>query len=298
VLSTPEIPADVFVSEIDGSNATPLTTLNPWLDEVQLHAPIDRTFTAPDGLEIHGWLVRGDGDGAQPLLVDIHGGPHNAWSPVFDSAHLYHEVLLAEGWSILKLNPRGSDGYGEKFMTAVVGAWGEVDTEDFLSPIDDLVAEGLVDPRRIAVCGYSYGGHMTNWLTGHTDRFRAAVSGGCLSNITSFYGNSDLGYWLGVFEMGGDAHAMRDRYAELSPITYVENVTTPTLILHGERDDRCPIGQAEEWFIALKRLGQTTEFVRYPGASHLFIVNGRPTHRIDYNQRIIDWVTAHTTEGN
>ena len=294
VFSTPDVPADIYIADPDGSNQRRLTTLNDWLDDVELHAKTDRVFTAPDGVEVHGWLMRGKGEGKQPLLVDIHGGPHNAWSPVFDSAHLYHEVLASQGWSILTLNPRGSDGYGEKFFTAVVGAWGEVDTDDFLSPIDDVVAEGLVDPRRIAVCGYSYGGHMTNWLTSHTDRFAAAVSGGCLANITSFYGTSDLGYWLGQFEMGGEAYDLRDRYAELSPITYVENVTTPTLILHGENDDRCPIGQAEEWFTSLKRLGVKTQLVRYPGASHLFIVAGRPTHRIDYNQRIIDWVTTHT----
>ena len=134
---------------------------------------------------------------------------------------------------------------------------------------------------------------MTNWLTAHTDRFTAAVSGGCVSERASIYGTSDLGCWIGSYEFGAELHEARERFAELSPISYVENVTTPTLILHGENDDRCPIGQAEEWFASLQRLGRAVEFVRYPGASHLFILNGRPSHRIDYNRRIVDWMTKH-----
>jgi dipeptidyl aminopeptidase/acylaminoacyl peptidase len=110
----------------------------------------------------------------------------------------------------------------------------------------------------------------------------------------SFYGSSDVGYWLGAYEMGAEPHAARERYAELSPITYVGGVTAPTLILHGENDLRCPIGQAEEWFVSLRRLGRKVEMVRYPGASHLFILNGRPSHRVDYNRRLTDWVSRHT----
>src|SRR5919108_488860 len=293
VVSSPTIPSDVFVASTDGSREQRLTALNADLiDELELHPCEERTFTATDGLEIHGWVIKGEGPGPQPLLVDIHGGPHNAWSPAFDTAHLYHETLAAQGWTILRLNPRGSDGYGEDFYTAVLGKWGEIDEQDFISAVDTLVDEGLVDPNRVAVCGYSYGGHMTNWLTAKTDRFAAAVSGGCLSNYMSFYGNSDLGYWIGEYEFGAEAYEARDRFAELSPISYVEHVKTPTLILHGENDDRCPVGQAEEWFISLRRLGTKVEFVRYPGASHLFILSGRPTHRIDYNRRIAEWVTG------
>src|SRR5439155_24593288 len=151
-------------------------------------------------------------DGLGPLLVDIHGGPHNAWNGAFDTIHIYHQILASQGCSILKLNPRGSDGYGEEFYTAVVGKWGEVDEDDFHSAIDTLVAEGTCDRDRIAVCGYSYGGHMTNWLTARSDRFAAAMSGGCLSNVTSFYGTSDLGWYLGLHEMGGELWDKRARF--------------------------------------------------------------------------------------
>ena len=296
IKSTPDSPGEVFIADIDGSNERRLTDLNrELLDEVQLHAWEERTFTATDGLEVHGWVMKGDGPTPQPLLVDIHGGPHNAWNSSFDAVHIYHEVLAAQGWSILRLNPRGSDGYGEDFFTAVVGKWGEIDQQDFMSAVDALVDEGLVDNDRLAVCGYSYGGHMTNWLTARTERFKAAMSGGCVANYVSFYGNSDMGFWMGTFEFGGEPWEVRDAFARLSPISYVEDVKTPTLLLHGERDDRCPIGQAEEWFVSLKRLGVSTELVRYPGGSHLFILNGRPSHRIDYNRRIEEWLTKYTT---
>jgi dipeptidyl aminopeptidase/acylaminoacyl peptidase len=295
VVSSHDIAADVFVADVDGTGERRVSDLNHELiDEVDLYPSVERTFEAPDGLEIHGWLISGDGPEPQPLLVDIHGGPHNAWNGVFDAVHVYHQVLAAQGWSILKLNPRGSDGYGEAFFTAVVGAWGKIDEDDFLSAVDDLVGDGLVDPNRLAVGGYSYGGHMTNWLTARTDRFKAAISGGCVTNITSFYGNSDMGWWMGAYEMGGEQYEARDLFTELSPLSYVEHVTAATLILHGENDDRCPVGQAEEWFMSLKRNGVTTEFVRYPGGSHLFILNGRPTHRIDYNERIVDWLRRYT----
>ncbi|MGH2759880.1 MAG: alpha/beta hydrolase family protein, partial [Actinomycetota bacterium] len=295
VVSAPDIPADVFVAKADGSGERRLTDLNrELLDEVKLHTAEPRTFTAPDGRDVHGWLVRGDGKGPRPLLLDVHGGPHNAWNPAFlPSAHIYQEILAAQGWSTLLLNPRGSDGYGEDFFTAVRGSWGLADEHDFLSAVDALVDEGLADPQRMAVCGYSYGGYMANWLTARTDRFSAAVAGGCVSNEVSMYGSSDLGYWIGAHEMGAELHEARERYAEVSPISYVENVSAPTLLLHGERDDRCPVGQAEEWFVALRRRGIEVELVRYPGASHLFILNGRPSHRLDYSRRIAEWVTRH-----
>jgi dipeptidyl aminopeptidase/acylaminoacyl peptidase len=295
VKSAPDIPGDVFIADAGGGGERRLTDLNrELLDGVQLHEWQERTFTAADGLQLHGWVLVGDGPAPQPLLVDIHGGPHNAWNSTFDAVHIYHEVLASQGWSILRLNPRGSDGYGETFFTGVVGAWGEIDQQDFEAAVDALVVEGVADPERLAVCGYSYGGHMTNWLTARTDRFKAAMSGGCLSNYTSFYGNSDIGFWMGLFEFGAEPWDARDRFVRLSPISYVENVKTPTLLLHGENDDRCPIGQAEEWFVSLRRRGVETELVRYPGASHLFILNGRPSHRIDYNRRIEEWMTSHT----
>ena len=295
IISTPTSPGEVCISAIDGSDERQLTNFaTDALTDIELFAPVERTFTAPDGTEIHGWIVRDpDLEGATPLLLDAHGGPHNAWGPTFDGIHLYHQTLAADGWTVLYVNPRGSDGYGEAFYTAVAGAWGTSDIDDFLAPLDALVADGTADATRLAVTGYSYGGYTTCWLSARTDRFAAAVTGGCVSNLASMFGSSDAGYWLGLHETGGLPFADAELYRTHSPITYVDQVTAPTLILHGESDDRCPIGQGEEWFAALRARDVPVEMVRYPGASHLFIVSGKPSHRIDYSRRVDNWVKTH-----
>ncbi|MEV8636919.1 S9 family peptidase [Streptosporangium sp. NPDC051023] len=254
------------------------------LDDVELFIPRSRTFTAPDGTPIEGFVLRDETlTGPGPLLLDVHGGPHNAWAPVFDGVHLYHQLLAAKGWTVLTLNPRGSDGYGEAFYTAALGAWGIADTDDFLSPIDELVAEGVADPDRLGLTGYSYGGYISCWLPTRTDRFKAVIPGGCVSDLTSMSGTSDAGHFLKTHECGEDLAAQ-------SPMNGVAKVTAPTLLLHGENDDRCPVGQAEQWFAALRERGVPVRLVRYPGGSHLFILNGRPSHRLDYNERIIAWL--------
>lgn len=195
VSSSPTTPGEVHLVDADGAAEVALTALCSSLADVDLYSPQERTFTLGDGTDVHGWLLRDPTlDGSGPVLLDIHGGPHNAWSPAFDGAHLYHQTLAAEGWTVLTLNPRGSDGYGETFLTALTGAWGRADTHDFLDPVAALVDEGVADPTRLAVTGYSYGGYMTCWLTTQTDCFASAVTGGCLSNLVSFFGTSDAGW--------------------------------------------------------------------------------------------------------
>ncbi|WP_228011317.1 S9 family peptidase [Nonomuraea phyllanthi] len=283
VAATPHSAGDVYLME--PGKPDPLRLTDYALGDVELFVPGRRTFTAPDGTQVEGFVLRDDtgAAGAGPLLLDIHGGPHNAWAPVLDGFHLYHQVLAARGWTVLALNPRASDGYGEDFYTAALGKWGLADTQDFMAAVDALVADGTADPDRLAVTGYSYGGYMTCWLTTRTDRFRAAIPGGCVSDLTSVSGTSDLGYFLKTYENQGDLAAQ-------SPMEGVGEVATPTLLLHGENDDRCPVGQAEQWFAALRERRVPVRLVRYPGASHLFILNGRPSHRHDYNERIIAWL--------
>ncbi len=294
VLSAPEIPADIFTATLDGEDETRLTFLNDeCLKDIAMAPQKRRTFTAPDGTQLEGWVVAADDSRVlRPLLLDIHGGPHNAHGPSFPSTYLYRQVLAGLGWAVLLVNSRGSDGYGEEFFGALTGGWGENDFDDLMSAVDDLVDEGVADPGRLALTGYSYGGFMTNWITTETDRFAAAVTGGCICNLISDTGTTDLGGFTSL-EMGGEAFEIQERYAQLSPITRVSEVTTPTLILHGENDDRCPIGQGEEWFFALRRQKKIVEMVRYPGASHLFIVEGRPSHRIDYARRLVEWIVEH-----
>ena len=136
---------------------------------------------------------------------------------------------------------------------------------------------------------------MSAWIIGHTDRFKAAAIDAPVSNLESFYGTSDIGMWFGLWQMKGALINQRETYRRLSPINYVEHVTTPTLILHGENDDRCPIGQGEELFVGLVAAGRApVEFVRYPEGYHGFIVSGRPSHRIDFHRRVSAWIERYT----
>jgi dipeptidyl aminopeptidase/acylaminoacyl peptidase len=258
-------------------------------------APVtERTFTLADGGSVHGFLLRPvNADGPTPLLLDVHGGPHNAWSPVPDTGHGYHQLLVERGWSVLLLNPRASDGYGEAFYLSNVGAWGHGDQADFTEPVQQLVDEGLADPGRLAVTGYSYGGFATCWLTGHSDLFAAAVAGGVVADTVGML-TSDEGFpGLSSWELGGTPWADRAKIAAQSPIESVGAVNAPTLILHGAADDRCPVGQAELWFAALRARRVPTRLVLYPGASHLFILTGRPSQRRDYSERLVDWITEY-----
>lgn len=291
VLSTNESFGEVAVLDRATGKVDVRTKHGDAVSEVELFTRESREFTISDGTVVQGWLIRdAERTGAQPLLIDIHGGPHNAWNGAADSIHLYHQTLAARGWAVLLINPRASDGYGEAFYTAAVGAWGQADAPDFLEPIDQLVAEGLADPDRLAVTGYSYGGYMTCYLTSRDDRFAAAVAGGVVSDLTSLVSTSDGGHFMAVNEFSGLSSG---HYADSSPHAQVENVRTPTLILHGGEDVRCPVGQAEQWFTALRERDVPSRLVLYPGGAHLFVLDGPPSHRADYNRRVVDWVEQY-----
>ncbi|MEV4754356.1 serine hydrolase [Micromonospora sp. NPDC049559] len=299
VLATPTSFGEVVAIDLTTGERNVRTGHGAALAGVELFAREEREFTVSDGTVVPGWLIRDPAaTGPGPLLLDIHGGPHNAWNGAADEIHLYHQELAARGWSVLLLNPRGSDGYGERFYTAVSGGWGVADADDLLEPIDALVAEGVADPRRLAVAGYSYGGYLTCYLTGRDDRFAAAVAGGVVSDLTSMAGTSDDGHLLSEYELGGTPWAAPERYRASSPLELVGNVRTPTLILHGADDVRCPVGQAQQWHTALRERGVPTRLVLYPDASHLFILDGPPSQRIDFNRRIVDWLVEHVTAGH
>jgi len=294
VVGDPTTYGEVAILPLDGGEPVRLTGHTAAsLPGVTLLRPEPRTFTVHDGTQVHGWVLRDpDAPTPGPLLLDVHGGPHNAWSPAADAAHPWHQVLAARGWTVLLLNPRGSDGYGNEFWAATGGAWGLSDERDFLDPVDELIADGLVDPARLAVTGYSYGGYMTCWLTGRTDRFAVAVGGGVVAELVGQWGVSDVGPAMGGLEWP-DPFTDPEALAACSPWSRVGSVTTPTLLLHGQDDQRCPAAQAEQWFAALRSRGVPTELVLYPGSSHLFILNGRPSHRADYTRRLIEWTEHH-----
>jgi dipeptidyl aminopeptidase/acylaminoacyl peptidase/CubicO group peptidase (beta-lactamase class C family) len=291
-LATPTSYGEIVALDLATGAETVLTDHGP--SDVELFVREERTFTISDGTAVQGWLVRDPAlEGPLPLLLDVHGGPHNAWNAAADEMHFYHQELAAKGWAVLLVNSRGSDGYGAGFYDGVQGAWGVADHLDFLEPIDVLVAEGLADPERLAVTGYSYGGFMTCWLTAHSDRFKAAVAGGVVSDLVSEYGASDDGALMARYELGGTPWETPEQYAAMSPITRVGQVATPTLVLHGEADLTCPVGQAQQWHTSLRDRGVPTELVLYPGAAHAFILLGPPAQRLDYGHRVVDWVERY-----
>ncbi|HUQ41901.1 MAG TPA: S9 family peptidase [Candidatus Limnocylindrales bacterium] len=292
----PRDPSEVYTSDVDGKSERRLTELNAAL-VAELDAPIPsrRVFDTPNG-KIEGWVIVPRGTkGPAPLILDIHGGPAGFAGDAFALAYFFKYVLASRGWAVLSLNPTGSGSYGREHAHGIRGKWGEHDLPEQLAAIDALVKDGIADPDRLAIAGYSYGGFMTSWTIGHTDRFKAAIVGAPVVDQESFHGTSDIGMWFAPWELNAEFPRDREALRRFSPITYVDKVTTPTLILHGEADERCPIGQGEQYFAALLACGRVpVEFVRYPGGSHLFIVSGRPSHRSDFNQRVVDWVARHT----
>ena len=295
VVSTPGSYGEIASVDLASGELTVHTRHGAPLADVEHLTATECEFKISDGTVVHGWLLRDpDVSGPQPLLLDVHGGPHNAWSAAANAECLYHQVLAARGWAVLLLNPRGSDGYGSDFFTASFGAWGTSDARDLLEPIDQLVAEGIADPSRLGVAGYSYGGYMSCYLTSRDIRFAAAVTGGVISDLTSMAGTSDAGHLLRVHELGVEPWSDPARLAEMSPLTHIDRVRTPTLVLQGEADTRCPVGQAQQWHTALRERGVPARLVLYPEGSHMFPIDGPPSHRLDYNRRIVAWLEEHT----
>ncbi len=286
----PVTPPELYVGSTDGSTEQKATRFNDeWLSGVTLMPAEELTWTADDGTEIQGWVVKPVGfrEGvSHPLVLKIHGGPHSAYGNTFFPT--FH-VLSAAGFFVLYTNPRGSSGYGHDFQYATRGEWGIVDREDYLAGVEAaLDAYPEIDPARLGVSGGSYGGFMTNWLTATTDRFHAAVTSRSITNWESWWGTSDA-QALTEYEFYGPPWAQRDLYRRLSPISYVENVTVPTLIIHSENDYRTPIGDAEQWFMSLKKLGVPVELVRYPRSSHGLSRTGEPWLLVDRLERLRSW---------
>ena len=285
-------PAEVFVNRRDGSGQRPVTSFNEeWLAEVSLQPAEKLAWTLTDGSQVEGWLIKPVGYEAgrqYPMILKIHGGPYGAYRNTF--FRTFH-VLSNAGFFVLYTNPRGSTGYGHDFMYATTPGWGEIDAEDYLAGVDiALEAYPDIDPDRIGVSGGSYGGFMTNWLTATTNRFAAAVTSRSIADWTSLYGSTDAQSLLD-FAFEGPPWEQPERYDRLSPITYVENVTAPTLVIHSENDYRTPIGDGEKWFMALKKRQIPTELVRYPRSSHGLSRSGEPWLLVDRLERMRSWFT-------
>ncbi len=245
---------------------------------------------------IEAWLLKPPGfDPAKryPLVLDVHGGPNGFYGWGFNATQ---QALATAGFLVVFANPRGSSSYGREFTQQVIGDWGGEDFQDLMAVVDRVLERPYADPQRTGIYGYSYGGYMTAWTIGQTDRFRAAVCGAPCFDLESFYGTSDIGHTFSRLEFGEVPHRAPAWYAAHSPSSFAHRAVTPTLIVHGEADERCPIGQGEQLFVALQEAGCEVEFARYPGGSHLFLRVGPPEHREDFYARVRDWFKHHLGE--
>jgi dipeptidyl aminopeptidase/acylaminoacyl peptidase len=203
-------------------------------------------------------------------------------------------LLASAGYTVVYGNPRGGSSFGRVFGTAIAGAYGSVDADDVLATVEHALAHHARPDAPVHLTGGSYGGFMTNWLVSHTDRFRSAVTQRSICNWLSFYGTSDIGPPFTEAELLGTPWRDHDALWRMSPLSYVEAVVTPTLVLHAEDDHRCPIEQAEQWFTALKRLGRApTRLVRFPGEGHELSRSGRPDRRVQRLEAILGWFDEH-----
>jgi dipeptidyl aminopeptidase/acylaminoacyl peptidase len=263
-------PEELFVSAIDGRGEKKLTSFNDaFVAEIEAAAADRIVYRSKDGTEVEGWVLKPRGydpSRAWPLVLAMHGGPHSAYGNDFS---FEHQLFAANGYLVVYTNPRGSTNYGETFLWATWGGWGNLDFEDVMAGVDYARTKYTVDEKRLGVTGYSYGGFLTNWVIGHTTRFAAAISGAGISNWISDYGTADIPRTKEseFFGPPWDPRA-REVLRKQSPIEYVAAVKTPTLFIDGEADLRVPIAEAEQMYTALRKLRVPARMVRYPEMYH------------------------------
>jgi dipeptidyl aminopeptidase/acylaminoacyl peptidase len=292
--SSADAPEAYFMALEGGGQPVRISRANDDLAKPALGETKVIRWKSKDGQEVEGLLTLPVGyepGKKYPLILNIHGGPAGAFAETFIGRFSIYPIaaFAARGYAVLRPNPRGSSGYGKQFRYANVADWGGKDFEDDMSGVDRVIAMGIADPDHLAVLGWSYGGFMTSWVVTHTDRFKAAVVGAGVTDLWSFTGTSDIpGFLPDYFD--GDPWDQFRNFADHSPITFVKNVKTPTLILHGEADIRVPTSQGYEFYHALKKLGVTTKMVVYPRTPH---GPREPKFILDIAQRNIDWVETY-----
>ena len=261
----------------------------------ELVRPERFTAVSADGAEVDAWIMRPAGfeQGRKyPTLLNIHGGPYGQYGHGFFDEF---QVYCGAGYAVVFSNPRGSSGSTEEWARAIRGpgelgpGWGSVDYDDCMAVVDEAVRRfDFVDADRLGVIGGSYGGYMTSWIVGHTDRFKAAVSERAVNNFDSQWGSSDYG-WDFKGYTGKFLYEDLDMYRGVSPVSYAESIHTPLLILHSEDDLRCPVEQAEHLFVTLRLLKRPVELVRFPAESHELTRSGSPAHRVQRFGLIVEW---------
>jgi len=288
---TPVQPLELFCSKATGTKK--ITNFNSWMKGYQLSAPESFKVQASDGVVVDGWIMKPvdfDEKGRYPAVVEIHGGPKTAYGNGY--MHEF-QALAASGYAVVYCNPRGSSGYGTDFAD-IRGHYGERDFDDIMEVLEFVVNEyDFIDEERLGVTGGSYGGFMTNWIVGHTDVFKAAVSQRSISSWISFFGTTDIGYYFAPDQIGDDFFQNLEGYLHQSPLTYAPNVETPILFIHSLEDYRCWVPEAMQFFTVLRYLGKEARMVLFPGENHELSRGGMPVHREKRLKAIVEWFDTH-----
>ena len=292
--STVDSPDEVYLARLDGPWAqSKLTALHPELANVPFGKGEAVRWKSRDGMEVEGVVVYPVGyqvGKRYPTVAIIHGGPSGVWSEGF-AANWYSpaQVYAGQGWVAFLPNPRGSSGYGEKFLAANHRDWGNGDYQDVQTGLDHLVRLGIADSTKLAQGGWSYGGYLTAWTLTQTNRFKAVMVGAGLTNMYSMYSTNDLQTVLEDY-FGGEPWDDEAAYRRASAMVHIKKAKTPTLILHGQQDTRVPIGQAQELYMGLKKNGVPVELVFFPREPHGLL---EPRHAADKIRREYDFFAKH-----
>lgn len=281
-------PSKLAVLDLTTGERTDLYNPNEaFMAEHQVVQPEGFWFKSVKDWDIQGWYVPPvEKTEKHPAILYIHGGPQVSYGETF-----FHEMqaLAAEGYGVIMLNPRGGSGYGQEFVASILNNYGDEDYQDLMNGLDYALEQyPSIDSNQLYVAGGSYGGFMTNWIVTQTDRFKAAVTQRCISNWISFYGTSDIGPSFIEFQLGRDL-SQADELWQLSPLAHAENAKTPLLIIHGAEDLRCPLEQAEQMYVAMKKFDVETQLVVFPKANHGLSREGLPNLRIERLEEIANW---------
>ena len=260
-----------------------LTSVNSKIERKAINKPTNFKMTASDGREVEGWFLKGKGKGT---ILEIHGGPRTSYGEAFI---LEFHLLNSLGFNVIFTNPRGSDSYGDDFALEIKGKYGERDYKDILEIVDYSSKKFGLNKNYFGVIGGSYGGFMVNWIIGHTNQFRAAVTDRSISDQVSFYFSSDIGPRFNSDQIGGNPYDDLDHYWAKSPLKYVRNVKTPLLIVHSDEDYRCPVWQAYEMFTQLKLQGSEARLIVFKGENHDLSRGGKPKNRARRLEEITKW---------
>jgi dipeptidyl aminopeptidase/acylaminoacyl peptidase len=299
VATTATQPTELF-AVVDGEERRLTRLGEPFVRDVSVASPERFTATSPDGTEVEAWFLRPADVAAGnrvPTILSIHGGPFSQYGNRFFDEF---QVTVGAGYGVIYANPRGSSGYSSVFARGIRGprasedpgtGWGGADYDDVMAVVDAAIERfgDIIDADRLGVMGGSYGGYLTGWIIGHTDRFKAAVSERSCNNLFTFAHTSDIGATFPAGYIGASHLDDPEEFLRQSPVTYYRDMATPLLILHSENDLRCPIEQAEDLYVRLKMTGRDVEFVRFPGESHELSRSGSPLHRVERLELILDW---------